>query len=42
MYCLISAKKTSFSTEIVFFFCFWLFEKRHKMAQMVRKILFLD
>ena len=24
------------------FFCFWLFEKSYKMAQIVRKILSLD
>ena len=45
----ISAKSTSFSTEIIrfisfFIFFFWvrLSEKGHKMAQMVRKILSLD
>ena len=45
----ISAKSTSVSTEIIrfiyffiVFFCFRLSEERHKMAQMVRKILSLD
>ena len=45
----ISAKSTSFSTEIIrfffsfyIFFCFRLSKKKHEMAQMVRKILSLD
>ena len=41
-YWLTSTKTTSFSTAIIISFCLRLSEKRHKMAQMVSKILSLD